>query len=353
MKTEYNVIGIMSGTSLDGVDLAFCNFILVKNKWSFKIINAETTHYSNEWKKKLQKAKKSTSLELTELHNDLGIYFGKITKKFILKNKIKPDFISSHGHTIFHQPEKKLTLQIGNGAAIASETGITTVCDFRSLDVALNGQGAPLVPIGDKLLFADFDYCLNLGGISNVSFEEKNKRIAFDISPANIVLNYLSRKKGKEFDKNGELASKGNIDKNLLNKLNYLKYYKQKHPKSLGIEWIEKNIFPLIEKSNTSIENKLRTFCEHIAIQISNVLKNKNSKTLVTGGGAHNKFLIKKIKEYSESEIIIPDKKIIDFKEALIFAFLGVLRIRNEVNCLSSVTGADRDNCGGVVYFIS
>ncbi|MFA6924399.1 MAG: anhydro-N-acetylmuramic acid kinase [Bacteroidales bacterium] len=355
MKSEYNVIGLMSGTSLDGMDLAFCNFTFENNFWSFKILNAETIKYSCEWGKILKNLNKSNSLEFIQIHNEYGRYTGRIVKDFIEKNKIKPDFISSHGHTIFHQPEKKLTFQIGNGAAIAAECGVNVVCDFRTLDVALGGQGAPLVPIGDKMLFYEYDFCLNIGGISNISFDKNGHRIAFDICPANIVLNNLASQLNKEFDENGEIAASGKINKNLLNELNRIGYYKTLPPKSLGIEWLEKNIFPLLKKTNISVEDKLKTFCEHIAVQISNIINfenNKKLKTLVTGGGTHNKYLLSKIREFSKSKIIIPDKKIIDFKEALIFAFLGVLRIRNEINCLKSVTGAKKDNVGGTVFLI-
>ncbi|MDD5569725.1 MAG: anhydro-N-acetylmuramic acid kinase [Bacteroidales bacterium] len=353
MKSGYKVIGLMSGTSLDGVDLAFCDFIYENNLWTFKILNAETIKYSSEWREKLRGLNKRNSFEFIQAHAEYGKYLGELAKRFIKKNKIKPGFVSSHGHTIFHQPQKKLTFQLGNGAAIAAECGLTVVCDFRTLDVALGGQGAPLVPIGDKLLFHEYGFCLNIGGISNISFDKNGKRIAFDVCPANIVLNNLSLQLNKEFDKNGEIAAKGKINEKLLYELNRLAYYKMPPPKSLGIEWIEKNIFPLLKKTNIPVEDKLKTFCEHIAVQIAGVTNSvKKSTLLITGGGAHNKYLINRIKKLSESEIIIPEKNIIDFKEALIFAFLGVLRMRNEVNCLKSVTGAERNNTGGTVFLM-
>jgi anhydro-N-acetylmuramic acid kinase len=261
------------------------------------------------------------------------------------------DFIASHGHTIFHQPNKKITFQIGDGSAIAAETGLPVVCDFRSLDVALNGQGAPLVPIGDRMLFNDFQYCLNLGGFANISFEKNNKRTAFDICPVNIILNFLSEITGSSFDNKGKIASSGKVDHALLSALNQKKYYKKNPPKSLGKEWVISEILPLLALDTISISDKLRTFCEHIADQITKVLPpDMPAKVLVTGGGAHNDFLVRLLKQKSKNEIILPDKKTIDYKEALIFSFLGVLRMRNEINCLKNVTGASKDNIGGAVY---
>jgi anhydro-N-acetylmuramic acid kinase len=352
--STYNIIGIMSGTSLDGLDICFCNFELLKNKkWDFHIISASTVIYPLEIKRKLAEAKPLMGLDLMLLHNELGNFIGKTINNFISNNRINKkeiDCISSHGHTIFHQPKINLTTQIGNGANISSITQLPVVCDFRSTDVALNGQGAPLVPIGDNALFAEYDHCINLGGIANISYKENNNLIAFDICPTNIVLNKLAKQLGCNFDNKGLLAKSGNIDNNLLEKLNYENYYKKSPPKSLGSEWIEKIILPIIESTNISNEDKLRTFVEHIAIQISNAITSKNKKILFTGGGTLNSFLIERIKTNTPNEIIIPSKEIIDFKEALIFAFLGVLRLREDVNCLKSVTGAKQNNIGGCIY---
>ncbi|OQX75557.1 MAG: anhydro-N-acetylmuramic acid kinase [Bacteroidetes bacterium 4484_249] len=345
---EYKVIGLMSGTSLDGVDIAFCKFIFDK-EWRFEIIHAETIEYPEEWLDRLVKLPQTHAEFLTQTNVEYGHYLGQITKDFIDRKKIKPEFISSHGHTIFHQPEKHFTLQIGDGASIAAETGLPVVFDFRSLDVARGGQGAPLVPVGDKLLFGEYNYCLNLGGIANISYEEKGRRIAFDICPVNQALNYLTNECGKSFDDKGMIASSGNVNAELSDTLNELKYYSQLPPKSLGKEWVEKFIFPILNTFSIPVEDKLRTFSEHIAQQISKVLKTETGKLLITGGGAYNDFLIKMIRNYTKNEIIVPDKILIEYKEAMIFAFLGVLKIRGEVNCLSSVTGAKEDSSGGVV----
>lgn len=348
--STYNVIGIMSGTSLDGLDLCYCSFKFDKqNKWSSKILNATTVNLNKQLKLKLKNSIHLTGIELSLLNNEFGYFIGQSVKIFIKKNNITSiDFISSHGHTVFHQPDKKLTLQIGNGAIISSITQLPVICDFRTTDLALNGNGAPLVPIGDQLLFSEYDYCLNIGGIANISFKNNNIE-AYDVCPANIVLNYLANKINKEYDANGLVAALGKVNEKLLLELNQLDFYRKKNPKSLGIEWIQKNIFPLLEKYNNNVEDNLRTFCEHIAMQISNQIK-ENKKVLITGGGAFNSFLVKRIIDLSDSQIILPSTEIINFKEALIFAFLGVLRYRNEVNVLKSATGAKHNNIGGCIY---
>ncbi|NTW32513.1 MAG: anhydro-N-acetylmuramic acid kinase [Bacteroidetes bacterium] len=348
---SYNVIGVMSGTSLDGVDIAYCVFSEEEGKWSYFIKYAELYKYDEYWSNTLQKLENTSAFDFVNINILYGHYIGKLIKNFIEKYNIQADFIASHGHTIFHQPEKMITCQIGDGAAIAAETGVAVICDFRSLDVALGGQGAPLVPIGDKLLFSEFDFCLNLGGIANVSFDNGKQRIAFDICPVNIALNRIAKNFGKAYDDNGCLASKGQISQELLSNLNDLDYYKIVPPKSLGKEWIMKYFIPIIDKYNISDNDKLCTICEHIALQISKVVNfSEGGQMLVTGGGAFNSFLISRIKHFCKCVIIIPDSKTIEYKEALIFAFLGVLRMNNKNNCLSSVTGASRDNVGGAVY---
>ena len=350
---RYNIIGTMSGTSLDGLDIAYCSFEFLENKWTYKIIEAQTINFPTKLKDNLKSGIDISGLELMKLHNELGQFIGQSTTAFIRQkniNQTEIDCISSHGHTIFHQPELNLTTQIGNGANISVITKLPVICDFRTADIALGGQGAPLVPIGDKLLFSEYDYCINLGGIANISFTHNSERNAFDVCPVNIVLNKLSQELGLEYDKGGEKAKSGKIDINLLTQLNSLTYYQEQHPKSLGIEWITKKVFPIIKNSKNTIENKLCTFVEHIAIQISKNIKSEKSSALITGGGTYNSYLLERIKVNTTNKIIIPTTTIIDFKEALIFSFLGVLRIRNEINCLKSVTGATKDNIGGCIY---
>ena len=343
-KNIYQALGVMSGTSLDGVDLAICSFKRNEN-WNFKIKKCTTKKYTKLWINTLQNLHKKDEKTIARINVEYGKYLGTLINAFLDENKV--DFIASHGHTIFHNPDNNYTLQIGDGITIAKTTQITTINNFRSLDVSLNGQGAPLVPIGDLHLFSDYMYCINLGGFANISIKKSKSITAFDICPVNIVINKLSRELGREYDKNGHFAKKGDLIPKLLKTLNDLEFYNQKPPKSLGREWVEEFINPMLILTYKT-EDILHTFCEHIAMQIGKHLNNK--KVLFTGGGVYNQYLMSRIRHYSNAEIIIPSKKIIDYKEALIFAFLGVLRNRNEVNCLQSVTGAIRDNCGGEIH---
>jgi len=343
----------MSGSSLDGLDLALCEFDKPDDNWKSSICNAITVPYSQDWKNRLWDAYHLSGYELAKLDMEYGYYIGQQIKDFIRAQKNKIDFISSHGHTIFHNPKERITLQIGSPAAIAAITCITTVSNFRELDVALKGQGAPLVPIGDTMLFNEYDYCLNLGGFANVSYDWYRKRVAYDICPVNFVINNLSKQLGFEFDEDGKEAAKGKFQEKLYKLLNQLQYYKQMSPKSLGREWVEEQFFPIIDKYQCSLHDKLRTIYEHIAFQLSRSFTGATSKKiLITGGGAHNKFLIQLFKKRTSHKIIIPDKLMIDYKEAFVYAFLGVLRMREENNCLSSVTGATHDSIGGVVFKI-
>ncbi|NEW84236.1 MAG: anhydro-N-acetylmuramic acid kinase, partial [Mariniphaga sp.] len=266
-------LGIMSGTSLDGIDIALCRFTQSGNKWNYEIVEAETIPYPSVWLEKLKNTPNMRAEEFLMLHDEYGRYTGKLIPEF-LKGKALPQLIASHGHTIFHQPDQKFTFQLGNGASIAATTQITTVSDFRSFDVALGGQGAPLVPIGDQLLFSEFKYCLNIGGFANISFDQDGTRIAFDVCPANIVLNELAQQKGFAYDKDGQMGASGTIDISLLQKLNNLDFYHQKWPKSLGREWAENQIMPLLSASGHSIEDQAATMYEHIAFQIANVVEN-------------------------------------------------------------------------------
>ncbi|WP_288436135.1 anhydro-N-acetylmuramic acid kinase [uncultured Chryseobacterium sp.] len=341
-------IGLMSGTSLDGLDICLAEFEK-HDHWTFQILKAETLPYSEEWEKKLRDSIHLSAEDLLALHSDYGFYLGRQVRAFINQHQLENiHLIASHGHTVFHQPKKNFTLQIGDGRAIKLEAGIPVIYDFRSQDVLMNGNGAPLVPIGDELLFSEYSACLNLGGFSNISLQYGGKRIAFDIAPVNIVLNYLAQKLDKTFDENGELAQKGEINTALLNKLNALGYYQQPHPKSLGIEWCNEHIFPALE--NTDPMDALATFTEHAAQKIADVINEYPVKDiLITGGGAYNLFLIEKIRSKTTAAVIIPQKEIINYKEALIFAFMGVLRMNNEINVLSSATGSTSDHSSGMI----
>jgi anhydro-N-acetylmuramic acid kinase len=344
------VLGIMSGTSLDGLDLALCRFADQDLKYQFEIIKAATIPYLKEWKEKLAGASVLSAEKYFALHAEYGSFIGDQVNLF-LSTEEKPKAIASHGHTVFHQPDKGFSTQIGCGATIAAKTGITTVNDFRSLDVALAGQGAPLVPIGDEMLFSEFSACLNIGGIANISFSKDGKREAYDVCVANMLLNFLSEKLGFAYDAGGELAKKGTIDDKILNELDSMPFYSQKGARSIGREWFEKNILPRFKDLNP--HDGLATATEHIARKISEDIKKNNlNDVLVTGGGAYNELLIERIRHHSGAKIIIPADDILNFKEALIFAFLGFLRLHEKVNTLSSVTASKKNSVGGAVYLM-
>jgi|26BtaG_2_1085354.scaffolds.fasta_scaffold00029_65 anhydro-N-acetylmuramic acid kinase len=345
----YHCIGLMSGTSLDGLDICYAQFLYPNIQ--FRILKTDTLPYSNDLKSQLKNAIHLSGEELTKLDIDYGFILGKSVNDFMEKHEIKDiDFVASHGHTVFHNPKDRYTLQVGNGLAIAEETGLKTVYDFRTQDVILGGQGAPLVPMGDEILFSDYDACLNLGGFSNISFKRMEKRIAFDICPVNIVLNKLAEKIGMPFDKDGNIAKSGKINEELLKTLNNLDYYNQPPPKSLGIEWCIENIFPLFEQTNLPIEDFISTYTQHSAQQIAKVLNENSIKNvLITGGGAYNTYLIEIIQSLTETEIILPEENLIEFKEALLFGLLGLLRIENQVNVFKLVTGASKDHSSGIV----
>ncbi|HJM16604.1 MAG TPA: anhydro-N-acetylmuramic acid kinase [Flavobacteriales bacterium] len=347
MNKEYHIIGLMSGTSLDGLDIVKCTFKKEVN-WKFHLENFETIRYSRKWRNTLKNLHLKDKNTIKDIDKNYGEFLAKEVNEFIKRHNIHADYISSHGHTIFHDPANNFTLQIGDGKILSELTEMTTISNFRELDVDLNGQGAPLVPIGDLLLFPDYKYCLNLGGFANISKKREDKIVAFDICAVNFILNHLSNRINLEYDKEGTESRKGLVKQDLLRELNSLDFFEKEAPKSLGREWVESAVYPIIDKYNYSIIDKLRTFTEHIAVQIGMSLQNES--VLVTGGGAFNKFLMERIELHSKSEIILPRSEIINFKEAIIFAFLGVLRLENINNCLSSVTGAKMDSCSGDIY---
>lgn len=356
MKESYTSIGLMSGTSLDGLDVCAATFSFAESKWSFKIDAARGYSYPAGLKEDLgRNVQNMSAKEFVTLHSAYGKFLGERVNEFIAEYGVKADIIASHGHTVFHEPAKRIMYQIGDGAAIAAETGIPTVSDFRRLDIMLGGQGAPLVPIGDELLFGEYDYCLNIGGFSNISFHQGDKRIAFDISPVNYVINKYCRAIGLEMDRDGQIAASGKIYQELLDKLNALDYYSRPYPKSLGREWVEQFVFPLLDSVSLPLEDKLRTYYEHCAMQLGKVAggaAGTKKRMLVTGGGAYNKFLISRMQDLSGCSLIIPEPGIVEFKEALIFAFLGVLYMTDQPSCLASVTGARKDNIGGMLFKI-
>ncbi|MDH3697491.1 MAG: anhydro-N-acetylmuramic acid kinase [Flavobacteriaceae bacterium] len=371
-QKEYTVLGMMSGTSLDGLDMAYCRFWQNKGFWKYAIEYATTIPYSEDKKSALQEAINLEPMDLFKLHHRYGEWLGKTAKKFLGEHKLTVDFISSHGHTIHHRPEESYTFQAGDGAELAKHSGQTVICDFRTEDVKQGGQGAPLVPIGDRLLLGEYDYCLNLGGISNISFEQDGNRIAYDIGIANMLLNPLAQRAGLPYDRDGALARQGSLNKALYEALNGLEYYTLPYPKSTGYEWFAKEVWPLVETFDDTPENLLHTAVHHIAEQIAMAVQSTleqnsqpssakapagkpspvNSQLLATGGGAKNSFLMEILQEKlgDQIQLIIPDKKLIDYKEALVFALMGILKMEGQINILSSVTGGEEDLCSGVVF---
>lgn len=346
----YRMIGLMSGTSLDGVDIAACTFRFYDARWTYHMDVAETVPYPEEWLLQLRRAPDLSAREFARLHAALGNWYGEQVRRFLDRNRLEADYVASHGHTVFHQPSGGYTTQIGCGAHLAAQSGLPVICDFRSADVALGGQGAPLVPLGDRILFGAFDFCLNLGGIANISWEIGPDRLAFDICPVNMVLNDLASQAGAAYDRNGEIARSGELLPDLLTQLNGLDYYRQPPPKSLGAEWVEKEFRPLLRQSAGSTRDLLATCTEHAAVQIGAALQGWKGSLLVTGGGTWNSYLVERIRAHVQAEVVIPDPLTVNFKEALVFAFLGVRFLRREINALASVTGAVRDSVGGCLY---
>lgn len=354
----YTVAGLMSGTSLDGLDIAVCVFEQKNNQWTYKTLAATTVEYSEQFKIELNTAMKFSGENLIVLDRSFGTFQGNAVKKFIADHNLTVDLVSAHGHTIFHNPAAGYTLQIGSGASLYAACNIPVVADLRSVDVAFGGQGAPLVPLGDDLLFGAYSGCLNIGGIANISYVSDQGNVAFDICPVNILLNAYTLKIGKSYDDGGRIAKSGKLIPALIEQLSHLSYYKQPAPKSLGREWVDATVFPIVEQyTSHPIEDILHTIVLHAAQQIASCLsalpaKGGKHPLLITGGGAFNTFLIESIQRFADKniELVIPDANTIQFKEAIIFGFLGLLRMHNIPNAKSTVTGASCDTIGGAVY---
>ena len=359
---EYRAIGLMSGSSLDGLDIVYARLQEIAGKWSYEILKSDCIEYDQDWKSKLKNAVHLTALDYQLLHTSYGHFLGREVNRFIEKNDLfhKVALIASHGHTTFHEPKLNMTAQLGDGAAIAAVTGLAVISDLRAMDVAFGGQGAPIVPLGEKLLFKELSMFLNIGGIANISLHINNEIIAFDVCPANSILNPLAQRRGFEYDEDGRLASVGVPDHQLLSELNSLEYYENPYPKSLSNNYGSEKIIPILERYDLCVEDLLCTYCEHIAQQaVSAVLPlihndmNTENQMLITGGGAFNKFLINRLDESMKKHnisITIPDAEVIQYKEALIMALLGVLRWREENTVLASVTGAKMDSIGGALW---
>jgi anhydro-N-acetylmuramic acid kinase len=359
----YRAIGLMSGSSLDGLDIVFTELEESRGKWTYQVRQAECIAYSNEWMQKLAAAKNLSALEYMRLHIAYGHLTGELVQDFIERYHLQHQvqIISSHGHTVFHEPSNQMTSQLGDGAAIAAKTGINVVSDLRHMDMALGGQGAPIVPMGEKLLFPDDGLFLNIGGIANISANLKDGFTAFDICPANRVLNLLANQAGKDYDENGEMASKGFTRDEPLALLNQQEYYRKAFPKSLANEFGTELLYPILQKANLSVPDAMRTMVEHIVIQttrsvgrlLPKLAEGVSKKMLVTGGGAFNTFLMERLQASLKPmgvELVVPDSNTVQYKEALIMALLGVLRWREENTVMHSVTGASRSSIGGAVW---
>jgi anhydro-N-acetylmuramic acid kinase len=352
----YRALGIMSGSSMDGLDLAYVHLHSSQGKWNYTLAEAVTIPHTSEWISRLDAAPELSAREYLLLHHEFGVYIGQEVNKFIEERNLdfQIQLIASHGHTVFHMPQHGTTAQLGSGAAIAAQTGLQVVTDLRSLDMALGGQGAPIVPIGERWLFSGYDYFLNLGGIANITLAVDGIYQAFDVCPANRVLNLLAQKRGQAFDRDGAWASAGQVIIPLLEALDGLDYYLLPPPKSLPNQFGTEVVWGLIKASGCPVEDGLRTYTEHIARQLARALDAKpGGKMLVTGGGAHNVFLVERITALLDPlgiSISVADPMVTDFKEALIMAFMGVLRLREEENTLASVTGALRPSIGGALW---
>lgn len=340
----YRAVGVMSGSSLDGLDVVLCDF-QIDQSWSFEIVAANTYPFPANLNDDLKECRSFNDGQIKNIDLALGDWIGSRVLDLISEHD-EPDLVASHGHTVFHQPHLGYTLQIGNGERIARTTGIKTVSNFRSLDVSLGGQGAPLVPAGEKYLFPQYDACVNLGGIANITLLA-DPLAAYDIAPCNQILNFYSKKLGKPFDNEGIMAQSGRFLNEWHDQLKEIEYFNLKPPKSLSNEWVQNTFLDNSPEGEPS--DYLFTFCEFLSDQIAMSLSQLQT-VLITGGGTHNSYLIDRIRSKTDAQIVIPEQVIVDFKEALIFAFLGVLKLRNEVNVFSSVTGASRDSVSGEIH---
>ena len=354
---KYNIVGVMSGTSMDGLDIAHVTLEeLQEGKWEYTINAATTVKYGETWRLRLSKLRHQNSLVFHKTDRFYGQFIGENIKKFLTENNLEADLISSHGHTVFHQPENNISVQIGDGNSIYAYTGVPTVTNFRALDVILGGEGAPLVGIADEMLFGEFDICLNLGGFANISADVNGSRVAYDVGPCNIVLNRIAREFDKEYDEGGKIAETGTIDYDLLTELNEIEFYSYEPPKSLGREWISANFWSHVRNSLAKKEDKMKTLVDHIAQQIGNNIEDlcggdaSGKRVYITGGGAFNDTLISHIKTHTEAEVVVPEANIVDYKEALAFALLGILRIQNKTNIYKVATGAQTDTVSGSLY---
>ncbi|MCH2044694.1 MAG: anhydro-N-acetylmuramic acid kinase [Saprospiraceae bacterium] len=355
----YHAIGLMSGSSLDGLDLAYCQLKWENNKvQDWKILLADTLDFSPMWKARLQALPTQNALTFAKTDMYFGYYMAELVNTFIEQHTIQTiDFIASHGHTIFHDPDRRFSSQIGSGAALAALTKNRVISDFRSHDIALGGEGAPLAPLADHYLYPEYDHYINLGGIANISTCRKGVWTAFDVCYANQVLNHLAAELDLLYDKDGIIARSGNVEKPLFEELKKANFYKRKPPKSMSNEWIRKEVLPIYMQYECSVQDKLCTAVEHIVHELANAMYRLNHTTtnsiLLTGGGTHNTYLVERLRHFSkllDKDLVLPNPSHINYKEAVLIALLGVLRLEEIPNSLGEVTGASRNTVNGAIY---
>lgn len=350
MKDNYRVIGLMSGTSLDGLDIACVDFVL-KESWHFKLIASSTVAYPEVWKTRLVNLLDQDAITFAKTHHYYGRYLGEQCSSFIAEHQLKNiDAISSHGQTIFHDPDQGFTIQIGNGSTLATSSGLPVISDLRSADMAYGGQGAPIVPLGEAFLWPEFSAFLNIGGISNISIHNEDSIIGYDVCMGNLIMDMVAEQEGLNFDEDGRLAASGKVNDEILRELNQHPYLKISGPKSLDAGQVFHEFLPIIKKHNVTSANLLATLCEHIAMQIASATEQVEGSLFISGGGGLNSYLVSRIKHHCSCEIYIPSRQILEFKEAIIMAFLGLRRLRKQANVLASVTGASKDSINGSIY---
>lgn len=361
----YRVIGLMSGSSLDGLDMALVEFNKIDDKWSFNLLSACMETFDSEIENRLRQAHEITAFEYCKLHRDFGFYCGKKVNEFVSASGFSANeilLVASHGHTVFHFPDDhRFTAQLGDGAALAATSGINVVSDLRALDLAYGGKGAPIVPLGESELFHGYHYFLNLGGIANLSCRDQHRYVAFDVCAANAVLNRLCNDVGMPFDEGGKLATAGKCNVQLLQTLNALEYYQRIPPKTLDNKAGRDEIYPLVKSFSLPVQEALHTYCVHIARQVAKAIMDRNGvaaprKMLVTGGGAFNHFLIQQLQEAVFAlgiEVVIPSADIVNYKEAIVMAYLGLMRYFHKPTVIQTVTGAARASSGGALWYVN
>lgn len=374
------IVGLMSGTSLDGVDAALIKILDGKDGLQIELVKYLSVPYSRELKEQLGELcipEMARINKISGMNMYLAEIFSEVTLKVVQQAGLTPSdilLVSSHGQTIFHQPvpinmegrDIISTLQIGDISVLAERTGITTVGDFRTRDMAVGGSGAPLVPYADYMLFANENYgrvIVNIGGIANITVLSKGGTaadvIAYDTGPGNMIIDaFVSwATAGREFfDRNGKIARQGTVNERWLNKLLEHTYFEQNYPKSTGREMFgvhfARELWQEAESLFMSLEDRIATVtaltAKTIAKEILNHGKSAHIKeVLISGGGRFNQTLFNRIQEYLSKEISVVGIEEYgmnaDAKEAVIFALLGYQCFKKRTNNLPTATGATKE----------